>query len=790
MEQKDVFISYHTESSKERVLQICQALESIGISCWYAPRNVEGDYATAIVRGIRNCKVFLLILNEFADRSQDVRNEINCAFERMRKYENIAILPFKVDSCALSDALSYYLGRIHMMDGGQPPEPLRIRELVDRIRHILDKGPEITLVVAGEEIGMLETRYRITGKMVYPDPHFVGRREELEAMHDQLSGVVNKLFLVGMGGIGKSEIAKMYLKEHALEYEVVLWVSCEGALQQTIASDALFPIQGMRHKNYPEDDERAYFERKLKLLKEIADRRVLIVMDNFDVTEDPDLEDFCGGSYNVIFTTRYQQNYSAGEVVVRGMTAEAELMELFRAEYTRSLQEKDMQAIHEILRFLEGHPLAIRLVASALHKNRRLAPETMLQMLKSGTAHAEKQSAKGAGTIGGYLQQVFLVSDLSEEEIFVLKNLSLIPLGGIDTVQFADWCELEDFDAIDNLIDHSWIINNPVEDTIHLHPLVMDLMLEELKKDPDCCSKLVENIYKTCQVDVSHTWEHKVWLNELATALYDRLPQDHPQRVMALEAKAKLCMSIADYEKGAQLFCQLLPNMDTLEKKLEIHYKHSHAWVLGGFAQACIDAALPGIEEVKNIPVEQLSKLEGNWLGALYNRLTEAYEILGEYEKAVEYARLAVDKCERFYSKSHESSHGWRCFHLAKALLFAGELEEAEPVIKYSIALFEKIGDKWSANYAYDILGQILLKNGNFTEALELNECAAQILEHHCGREHVDTAVNLEYRGNIFAAMGEKKKAQGYYQQAADIFNRRNCFKKAEVVLQKMSEIV
>ena len=118
---KQVFISYHTETGKDAVRTICAALEGARISCWYAPRNVGANYAQSIVEAIRECRVFLLVLNEGSNVSAHVLNEINCAFDRFKAHEDITLLPFRIDQCALSDDIYYYLGRIHIMDGVLPP---------------------------------------------------------------------------------------------------------------------------------------------------------------------------------------------------------------------------------------------------------------------------------------------------------------------------------------------------------------------------------------------------------------------------------------------------------------------------------------------------------------------------------------------------------------------------------------------------------------------------------------------------------------------------------------------
>ena len=131
---KDVFISYHTKSAAETVLEISKSLENAGISCWYAPRDVQfGDYAVSIMDAIKHCRLFLLILNEEANHSGDVLNEVQSACSRYKRHEDIAILPVRIDDCTLSDAMSYRIGRIHIVNGGNP---LDVETLTNRIKGI------------------------------------------------------------------------------------------------------------------------------------------------------------------------------------------------------------------------------------------------------------------------------------------------------------------------------------------------------------------------------------------------------------------------------------------------------------------------------------------------------------------------------------------------------------------------------------------------------------------------------------------------------------------------------
>lgn len=133
--ERDIFISYHRDSSAETVRKLSIALESNGLTCWYAPRDCSDEYASSIVHAIKNSKILLLVLNDRSNVSKHCLNEINIAFNNGNP-----ILPVRISEVALSDDMYYYIGRIHIMDGGIPPELLKIQEIIDRCRQLLGKA--------------------------------------------------------------------------------------------------------------------------------------------------------------------------------------------------------------------------------------------------------------------------------------------------------------------------------------------------------------------------------------------------------------------------------------------------------------------------------------------------------------------------------------------------------------------------------------------------------------------------------------------------------------------------
>ena len=208
-----VFISH---SSKDAPLAqlICHRLEENGVRCWIAPRDIQHeDWAGSIMDGLARSDVCVIIVGEHAADSPEVLKEITEA-TRSCQY----IIPFKVDSIELSPKMRYHLGPCHWLDASTPPIEQRVSELLHRIDHLSE-----------EDVVYQNTRkLSLREHMVWPRPNFLGRERELEQI-EELLNEEGTLFIRGMGGIGKSEIAKSYAASHHDQYDTVLFLAMREA---------------------------------------------------------------------------------------------------------------------------------------------------------------------------------------------------------------------------------------------------------------------------------------------------------------------------------------------------------------------------------------------------------------------------------------------------------------------------------------------------------------------------------------------------------------------------------
>lgn len=156
----DVFISYEHES-KSIADNVVSVLESRRIRCWYAPRDVIGDYATSIVDAIESSRVLVLILSKDASESPHVLNEVEIAYQKVIEGD-LTIIPFKLDNESMSRAMEYYIKRLHWIDATTNELEKAINNLYEMLVDVLHieriPEPESQVKAPASEAGTYEVK--------------------------------------------------------------------------------------------------------------------------------------------------------------------------------------------------------------------------------------------------------------------------------------------------------------------------------------------------------------------------------------------------------------------------------------------------------------------------------------------------------------------------------------------------------------------------------------------------------------------------------------------------------
>ncbi len=127
-----IFIS-HSSKDQKVARAICAALESRGIDCWLASRNVgPGDnFQEAIVKAIQSAKAMVLVFTDNANNSAEIKKELALASQN-----KLAVIPARTEDVVPTAALAYELATRQWINLFEDWEH-EIENLCARVRQIL-----------------------------------------------------------------------------------------------------------------------------------------------------------------------------------------------------------------------------------------------------------------------------------------------------------------------------------------------------------------------------------------------------------------------------------------------------------------------------------------------------------------------------------------------------------------------------------------------------------------------------------------------------------------------------
>jgi hypothetical protein len=133
----DVFIS-HSSLDKTTADAVCAVLESNGVRCWIAPRDVTPgmEWGECIIDAIEECRIMVLVFTTNANDSPQIRREVERAVNH-----SVAILPFRVEDILPGKALEYFIGNVHWLDAITTPMEIHLKSLADTVKMLLARMP-------------------------------------------------------------------------------------------------------------------------------------------------------------------------------------------------------------------------------------------------------------------------------------------------------------------------------------------------------------------------------------------------------------------------------------------------------------------------------------------------------------------------------------------------------------------------------------------------------------------------------------------------------------------------
>ncbi len=341
---------------------------------------------------------------------------------------------------------------------------------------------------------------RIVSTLPAQQSFFVGRDKETEEIHNKLKEN-DVLFVSGMGGIGKSELVKNYAVKFKDGYDAIIFAPYINDIMMLITDDKYVSVVNIEMFQGEQPNE--YYDRKLRKLKELCNERTLLIIDNFDTVEDPHLNDVLSLGCKKLITTRNNfADYNYPQIEIGALAVRSDINSIFNNYYTKAIDEESKRIVSLIIDLVDGHTMTVELLAKQM-KSGRVTPQKMFDVLSNGgladsgkeKVEAGKDSVLSRQSAYDHIRALFDISDLDENAINILGNLSLIPHSGISAEQFRDWCGLEDYETVNSLVSEGWIRWDEEKDFISLHPVVSDIMFGLVKDKAADISLFLNNFF-------------------------------------------------------------------------------------------------------------------------------------------------------------------------------------------------------------------------------------------------------------------------------------------------------
>ncbi|MBE5825057.1 MAG: TIR domain-containing protein [Butyrivibrio sp.] len=508
----DIFISYRRKNSAVYSDFLYEKLKHLGYRVF---RDVQelgaGFFDDNLMLAISGSTDVIVVLsphsldNCITNDDDWVRAEIRTALNAEKN-----VVPFITPQFSWPETLPDDIKRLRFCNG------LKVEDerLSDCVEH------ELTRLLLSQPAND-QIKHMLVSHFEPPKSAFCGRDSIIDDIHEMLTANTNVITLYGLGGSGKTELAKAYSKKYKSVYQNIIFAHFENSIIETFIDDSVFNITGiyrLLNETVKMESQEKYFARKLSYFKEIAGPETLVIIDDF--SDNPDAIDDCffellSGTYKVIITTRANlSEYFSGIELTEALSKE-DALSIFSRYYGRSVTN-DPVSVEKLFECMNYHTLAIELIAKHM-KVSHLSPKKMIEQLQekgvralSGRVSAPQISV-APNFAFEFIYSLFDLSDIDEEQKKILRALAIMPASGVKAEDFMNWSMLSDYSLIDALVDRSWISLNPESDILSIHPVIKDVIFDKIPPDSDNCKSVMDSanrIWTNMQGDIrEHKWQ-------------------------------------------------------------------------------------------------------------------------------------------------------------------------------------------------------------------------------------------------------------------------------------------
>ena len=608
----------------------------------------------------------------------------------------------------------------------------------------------------------------LSNRLPSANRYFIGRKEELKAVAKALQDH-NPVFITGTAGMGKSELAKTYAKKDEKKYTNIIHLFYDGDLKKCIT-----------HMEFSDDtadmSEEMLFDKHMRILKKLHSDS-LIIIDNFNVLpkEDAFFKEFVKLNCKVLVTSRC--NISQFETVnISEMDADNELVELFYKHCPSAKSSEDV--VKEIIQTVGCHTLTVCLSALSLTAS-GMEPEELLAELKTCglniTSREDVELYKDDDFTDGlmieHLRKLLQLGKLFNQQLDILRNLSLLPVAGVIKNSFKNWMKLDNLTDVNHLIKYGFINEDTDNKKISLHPLLQEVIAIETIPMVTACRTLLDSLHLIC---LAHGLELRRPENIIASliSVSERIIVDDGayfllflQDMFPYLDKYLVSDYLPKFTERISYVMEEYKLESPCDKALLLDYKAECSLLKKNYGNA-VKKREKAINIMEKLHTKDADMRTANLLSNLYNNLSNTYLLMKRGNEAAKALRTAfnirIEYAHLGLTESHDSLQ--QMMNLINMLLLAKDVDNAKIVLKqYETLVLEHLSDT-SLDYGICKLshGIIDMMEGK-PEPAEMNLLGAEsIIGNAVGTDNDYMKTTYRYLNNLYARWKKPEKAIEY----------------------------
>lgn len=669
----------------------------------------------------------------------------------------------------------------------------------------------IAAITEGEDF--LADNYQPNEDTVYGREIQIHQISELFSSQRSRSGKSRIVYIQGIGGIGKSTLARAYAEKYSENYDIIAEVSASSAREAIMLLETSIP-------------EYVQYTARLQRIAAVCRKQcVLLIVHDYNQPEDDTFGDWKKLGCDILLTGWHDRR-GLGIKTVRLDTNdgsdETELFsatEIFCANYLKNAENagndqwkkklrqtlnEENYYVRELCALTGCHPLTIKVIAmqASYTTGKEERPEEILHKLHEKNIEHFPGRSFGLSKDGcthrfgdalTHLENVFKEAAKSnlftEEEYSCLRNMTLVPYAwGISAGRYEEWTK-ESADWLTLLSKKGWIeyegrktdvLSSTKNTGIYRMPIAIASIISRLDKtEPTCrnCSILIEQFVKyDTDREISYAEREALaseaevitsMIKEESTELYASVVSKCTHMIHSMKTSfSRRTLELFLYRKILKIRKCILgedhPDTATSYDNVGMSY-----WDLGDRHEG-----LKNLEKAMEIRRHSLGEDHPD-TATSYDNVGMGYRALGDRQKGLKYQEKALETRRHLLGENHPDTAA-SYDNIGRSYMASGNrtksIEYLEKALEIRRLSFGK--EAPATALSYDNVGRSYWKFGDHQKGLRYLEIALEIRKHVLGENHPATASSYNNVGISYWVTGNCAKGLEYKEKALEIRRR------------------